>query len=94
MKKIFKNLKPYTAVILIAISLLFVQAFADLRLPKYMSNIVNVGIQQSGIDHASPKEMSVNAHDLIVSLLPETQSNEFKQGYEMSGYWSGAGVHR
>ena len=85
MKKIFKNLKPYTAVILIAISLLFVQAFADLRLPKYMSNIVNVGIQQSGIDHASPKEMSVNAHDLIVSLLPETQSNEFKQGYEMSG---------
>ena len=47
MKKIFKNLKPYTTVILIAISLLFVQAFADLRLPKYMSNIVNVGIQQS-----------------------------------------------
>ena len=62
MNKIFKNLKPYMSVILIAISLLFVQAFADLRLPKYMSNIVNVGIQQSGIDHASPKEMSQNAH--------------------------------
>ena len=48
MIKLRKYLKPFFAGILAAIALLFVQAFCDLSLPNYMSDIVNVGIQQKG----------------------------------------------
>lgn len=50
-----------------------------------MSDIVNVGIQQSGIEHASPEIMSKNGYDLIAAVLPETQSNAFKDAYTVSG---------
>ena len=49
MIKLIRYLKPYWASIILVIALLFVQANADLALPDYMSRIVNVGIQQSGI---------------------------------------------
>ena len=51
MFRIAKYLKPFIVLILIAIALLFVQAMADLS-PPYMSEIVNVGIQQGGITDA------------------------------------------
>jgi len=54
MFRIAKYLKPFIVLILIAIALLFVQAMADLSLPDYMSEIVNVGIQQGGITDAVP----------------------------------------
>jgi len=43
MLRILKYLKPYLAMVLISVALLFVQANADLALPDYMSRIVNVG---------------------------------------------------
>ncbi|HEX8993033.1 MAG TPA: ABC transporter ATP-binding protein [Anaerolineales bacterium] len=54
MYRIAKYLKPYVVLILITIALLFVQANADLALPDYMSNIVNYGIQQGGVQNAVP----------------------------------------
>lgn len=52
MTKLAKYLKPYLPLLLVAIVLLFVQANADLNLPNYMSDIVNVGIQQGGVEHS------------------------------------------
>src|SRR5512143_313032 len=54
MARLLKYLKPYTLLIVIAIALLFIQANADLALPDYMSRIVNVGIQQGGVEDALP----------------------------------------
>jgi ATP-binding cassette, subfamily B, multidrug efflux pump len=54
MIRLVKYLKPYLPLILIAIALLFVQANADLALPDYLSKIVNVGIQQGGVENAVP----------------------------------------
>ena len=54
MLRLFKYLKPYWLLILIAVALLFVQANADLALPDYLSKIVNNGIQQSGVENAVP----------------------------------------
>jgi ATP-binding cassette subfamily B protein len=54
MLRIAKFLKPYLPLILITIALLFVQANADLALPDYMSDIVNKGIQQGGVENAVP----------------------------------------
>ena len=50
MRKLFQFLKPYAPRVLLILSVLVVEAYCDLSLPPYTSNIVNVGIQQSGID--------------------------------------------
>ena len=55
MLRLIKFLKPYTLFILLTILLLFVVADTNLALPDYMSNIVNVGIQQGGIQKAVPQ---------------------------------------
>ena len=54
MLRLAKYLKPYLLLILITIALLFVQANADLALPDYLSRIVNIGIQQGGVENAVP----------------------------------------
>ena len=54
MLRLFRYLKPYTWMILLAIVLLFIQANCDLALPDYMSKIVNNGIQQGGVENAVP----------------------------------------
>ena len=54
MLRLTKYLKPYLVLLVLSIALLFGQAMADLALPNYMSEIVNVGIQQGGIESAVP----------------------------------------
>jgi len=54
MGKILKHLKPHIFAIIGIVAFLLVQAVCDLSLPDYMSNIVNVGIQQKGIENAVP----------------------------------------
>ena len=58
MIKLAKYLKPFYIGLILAVALLFVQALCDLNLPNYMSEIVNVGIQQNGIEHAAPTALS------------------------------------
>ncbi|MHB9034895.1 MAG: ABC transporter permease, partial [Anaerolineae bacterium] len=55
MLKLVRFLKPYWWMVLLTIALLFAQANADLALPDYLSRIVNLGIQQGGIDSAAPE---------------------------------------
>jgi ATP-binding cassette subfamily B protein len=57
--------------ILLAILLLFAQAICELNLPNYMSRIVNVGIQQSGVEHATPDQISVDGYSLMNVLMDE-----------------------
>ena len=57
MGKLFKYLRQHAGVVLAIIVVLFVQAFCDLSLPTYTSDIVNVGIQQGGIDTTVPEQM-------------------------------------
>lgn len=85
MKRIIKSFKPFIGITVVAIALLFVQAFSDLKLPNYMSDIVNVGIQQSGITHASPDTLNEGGLNLIASLLPQPQSDTFKNAYVLEG---------
>ncbi len=65
MLKIIKHLKPFIASIILVLGLLFVQAVCDLSLPDYMSNIVNVGIQQGGVENAVPKVIRKSELDKI-----------------------------
>ncbi len=58
MKKLAKYLKPYSLLLVLVLFLLFGQAMSDLNLPNYMSKIVNVGIQQNGVEDAAPEAIS------------------------------------
>lgn len=60
MLKLSKYYKPFILSIIIAIVLLFMQAMCDLKLPDYMSDIVNIGIQSNGIEQVTPKAISEN----------------------------------
>jgi ATP-binding cassette, subfamily B, multidrug efflux pump len=69
MLRLLKYLKPYTLLILITIALLFVQANADLALPDYLSKIVNVGIQQGGVENAVPTAIRKSQMDKLVIFM-------------------------
>ncbi len=71
MIKLKKYLKPFMWALMLAILLLFVQALCELNLPNYMSRIVNVGIQQSGVEHATPDQVSTDGYSLMSVLMSE-----------------------
>jgi len=75
MIRLFRYLKPYVGYIVLVIGLLFLQANADLALPDYMSKIVNVGIQQSGIENSVPQVIGSKSFDkLVLFLSPEAKT--------------------
>ncbi len=76
MRRLAKYLKPYTALLLGAIVLLFAQANFDLALPDYLSRIVNYGIQQSGVENAVPVAIRQSEMDKAVIFM----SAEEKEG--------------
>ena len=63
MRNLLKFLKKYTLHLIIAMVMLGVQAYIELSLPTYTSNIINVGIQQSGIESGIPEVISVDTLD-------------------------------
>jgi ATP-binding cassette subfamily B multidrug efflux pump len=76
MLRLVRYLRPYTLLILLAIVLLFVQANADLALPDYMSNIVNIGIQQGGVANAIPvavRQTEMNKLTIFMSVADKTR---------------------
>ena len=58
MKRIFKNLIPYWKTIILIVLLLMVQAYCDLALPQYTSDIIDVGIQNGGVEHITPEKIT------------------------------------
>ena len=73
MLKILKNLKQSWLVVIIVIMLLCVQAAADLNLPDYTSKIVNVGIQQKGIQNSAPEAISKQTLEKVLLLSKEDE---------------------
>jgi ATP-binding cassette subfamily B multidrug efflux pump len=75
MLRLLKYLKPYRLLIILTIMLLFVQAFADLALPSYMADIVNVGIQQGGVENAVPVAIRQSSMDkLNIFMNPDDKT--------------------
>lgn len=83
MKILIKYLKPFIATILIAVALLFVQARMDLNLPNYMSNIIDVGIQQNGIENAAPKAISANGMQLMTAFMNDADKTIVANAYTL-----------
>ena len=81
MLKLLKHLKPYLSSIIVAILLLFVQAICDLSLPDYMSNIVNVGIQQGGIENSVPNIIKKSDLDKLFIFMSDENRDIVKKNY-------------
>ena len=71
MLKILKNLKQSWVIVVVIIILLCVQATADLNLPDYTSKIVNIGIQQKGIQNSAPEVISKQTLEKVLLLSKE-----------------------
>lgn len=83
MHKLGKYLKPFIMYIFIAIVLLFVQAMANLKLPDYMSNIVNKGIQQGGIESAVPVAIRQKEMEKLTIFMSEEDKNKVSKVYKL-----------
>ncbi|MBQ8199425.1 MAG: ABC transporter ATP-binding protein [Lachnospiraceae bacterium] len=102
MIKIFKNLWTEKKTVLAIVLLLIVQAYCDLMLPNYTSDIVDVGIMQKGIEHVSPDAMSEENYDRFYKMLlytaEESSQKLFSDNYvlleESYDYDSTARVYR
>lgn len=81
MKLIMKYLNPYMHILIICMALLLGQAVADLSLPTYMSDIVNIGVQKNGIDEEVPDAISADAMKLITLFMTENEKIGFQNSY-------------
>ncbi len=83
MKLILKYLKPFLAMLAVSLILLFGQAFSDLSLPSLMSDIVNIGIQQKGVEAGAPTAISKNGFSLIKLFGNDTDRQLFENSYKL-----------
>ena len=85
MGKIFKNMVPYWYAIIAIVMLLVVQAFGDLSLPQYTSDIIDVGIQNNGIEHILPEKITAEEFELASMYMTDKESTAWENSYTEDG---------
>ena len=85
MTKIFKNMAPYWYMIVAIVLLLVVQAFGDLSLPQYTSDIIDVGIQNKGVEHILPVKMTEDEYEISQLYMTSKEKKVWKDIYEKKG---------
>lgn len=83
MKNIFRILKKHTLSIITVMVLLFIQALCDLSLPEYTAKIVNVGIQQNGIENSVPNVIRKSSLDNILLFTTEEEKKNILNSYTL-----------
>lgn len=81
MSKIAKNMLPYWKSIIIIVLLLFVQAWCDLSLPQYTSNIIDVGIIGNGIEYSLPEAVTEEEFTLAQLFMTEEEKETWEDSY-------------
>ena len=85
MRKLMKYLKRSAGFIVMIVLLLFLQAYCELSLPSYTSNIVNVGIQQKGIEDGVPKQMRKETMEHLKLFMNEEEQEKVSSCYQEKG---------
>lgn len=83
MLKMFRYLKDKWHYIVLIVVLLFLQAVCDLSLPDYTSKIVNIGIQQKGVEDAVPEEIREETMDKLYLFMDDTDQKTVAESYEL-----------
>ena len=85
MRKIFKNMVPYGRSVIVILALLLMQAACDLALPSYTSDIIDVGIQKSGVEHVVPQAVTAEEFAAAQTLMTEAETQLWQRIYEQDG---------
>ena len=83
MKVIMKYLKPFAGTILVSLLILFGQAIGELSLPNLMSDIVNIGIQNGGIEQEAPEALASEGFALMTLFMDEEDKETFQNSYQL-----------
>lgn len=83
MKNLFKYIGASWKAMIAILAVLIVQAYCDLSLPGYTSNIVNVGIQQGGIDESIPDALTQDDMDQLLLFVESKDAGTVKDAYEL-----------
>lgn len=82
MKNLFKYAASYWKAMIAIVLILFIQAYCDLSLPAYTSDIVNVGIQQGGIEDKIPEQIAQEEMDKLLLFVSEEDGQKVMDAYE------------
>lgn len=85
MGKLFKNMAPYWKTVIVVFCLLVVQAYCDLALPQYTSDIIDVGIINGGVEHVLPEKITEESYEMITMLMNEEEKAAWESSYEEEG---------
>lgn len=85
MGKLFKNVLPYWKTVIVILVLLTVQAYCDLLLPQYTSDIIDTGIQNSGIEHILPEKITKEEYAYSTMFMTESEKSHFVNAYKEEG---------
>ncbi len=83
MGKIFRNLAPYWKSVIIILALLAVQAFCDLAMPQYTSDIIDTGIQNGGIAYSVPQSVTQTDFEEAELFMADEQAGLWKKSYDL-----------
>lgn len=83
MGKIFRNLAPYWKSVIIILALLAVQAFCDLAMPQYTSDIIDIGIQNGGIAYSVPQSVTQTDFEEAKLFMTDEQAGLWKKSYDL-----------
>ena len=84
MLRLRSYLNPYMTIFIASVVLLFAQANFDLALPDYLSQIVNVGIQQGGVESTVPEAMRTSSYDHLRLFLSEADQQRLSESYRLA----------
>ena len=85
MSRIFKNLLPYWKSVIVILILLVLQAWCDLSLPQYTSDIIDVGIQNGGVEHVMPEAITQDEYKLAKIFMTDEEKTIWQESYDLDG---------
>lgn len=85
MRYIFENLKQYWRSVLLLAVLLVVQGFCEMSMPQYTQNIIDVGIQNKGLEHITPSSITAGEFEAAQIFMDDAQKREWTDAYEKDG---------
>ena len=83
MGKIFRNLAPYWKSVIIILALLAVQAFCDLAMPQYTSDIIDTGIQNGGVAYSVPQSVTQTDFEEAKLFMTDEQAVLWGKSYDL-----------
>lgn len=85
MRNLIRNMKPYKGLICIMLVLLMVQAWADMSLPQYTSDIIDTGIQNKGVEHILPEKIQDDEYQMAQIFMDNDQKTSWQKAYKKTG---------